>query len=218
MRSMSSGLQQRLVGALVLIALGVIFWPIVFHDTAIVSVDKTSQIPPAPQYKPFTVEAPKRLNSVSPVDEKIMGEAIEHDSQEEESKQVDAVGAVVDKKPVEDKPAESKVVLKLKQPGTVTPLPSTQQAGLDSDGLPVSWVVQVASLSDAAKAKALSNKLMDKGFKSYVKATQVNGKKIYRILVGPQISLSNAESAKRKIDEQFKVNALIKRYSLQSRP
>lgn len=53
---MDDGLKQRLIGAFVLLALAVIFVPVMFDRERMVPVDKKTQIPAAPYIEPVTVE------------------------------------------------------------------------------------------------------------------------------------------------------------------
>ncbi len=55
---MDDGLKQRLVGALVLTALAVIFLPTLFHREQQENVDQTSQIPVKPRFEPVVIEPP----------------------------------------------------------------------------------------------------------------------------------------------------------------
>lgn len=54
MKPLDDGLKQRLIGALVLLALAVIFLPVLFDRDPITPVDRASQIPPPPEI--ITVE------------------------------------------------------------------------------------------------------------------------------------------------------------------
>jgi len=58
-------LKQRLVGALVLIALGVVFWPLVFVDSDRQTLDRTSQVPPMPNLQRLKVKAPRPLQDAA---------------------------------------------------------------------------------------------------------------------------------------------------------
>ena len=55
---MNDGLKQRLVGAIVLLCLALILWPVIFSDTERSVVDRNSQIPPMPDFEKFTVSEP----------------------------------------------------------------------------------------------------------------------------------------------------------------
>jgi DedD protein len=62
MKSLDDGLKQRLVGALVLVALAVIFLPVLFDRDPMAPVDRTSQIPPAPEVITVTISPPTMVD------------------------------------------------------------------------------------------------------------------------------------------------------------
>jgi len=53
---MDDGLKQRIVGAFVLVAIGVVFIPVFFDRERIEPVNRHSQIPPAPHIEPIDIE------------------------------------------------------------------------------------------------------------------------------------------------------------------
>ena len=57
---MSNGLQQRIIGALVLGALGLIILPIVFDFADPLKIDRESKLPPAPEIAPVKVAVAQR--------------------------------------------------------------------------------------------------------------------------------------------------------------
>lgn len=64
---MDDGLKQRLVGAFVLLALGVLFLPVLFDRDGRLSVDRTTQIPPAPAVEPLVkIPDPVRPADIEP--------------------------------------------------------------------------------------------------------------------------------------------------------
>lgn len=64
---MDDGLKQRLVGAFVLLALGVLFLPVLFDRDGRLSVDRTTQIPPAPTVEPLVkIPDPVRPADIEP--------------------------------------------------------------------------------------------------------------------------------------------------------
>lgn len=60
MNSMSNGLQQRIIGALVLGALGLIVLPIVFDFADPLKIDRQSRLPAAPEIAPIEVAKAQR--------------------------------------------------------------------------------------------------------------------------------------------------------------
>ena len=55
---MNDILKQRLVGALILVALGVVFWPIIFVEPGDQAVAEQRRIPPRPEVVTTAIEAP----------------------------------------------------------------------------------------------------------------------------------------------------------------
>lgn len=70
---MDDGLKQRLIGAIVLLALAVIFVPVIFDREQLQPVDRQSQVPPAPDIVPVTIPEPEQtmadVEPAPPVDE-----------------------------------------------------------------------------------------------------------------------------------------------------
>ena len=62
---MTNGLQHRIVGALVLGALGLIILPIIFDFADPLKIDRTSKLPPAPEIKPIDVAKAQRPDSTA---------------------------------------------------------------------------------------------------------------------------------------------------------
>ena len=58
-----------MVGALVLIALGVVFWPVIFVQSERQPLDRTSQVPPMPKLRSMQIEAPEPVTDLAPASE-----------------------------------------------------------------------------------------------------------------------------------------------------
>ncbi|NEV62366.1 SPOR domain-containing protein [Thiorhodococcus minor] len=80
-----------------------------------------------------------------------------------------------------------------------------------ADAVP-SWVVQVASLGSSASASALADKLKGAGFTAFVERAEVRGKTFYRVRVGPEVDRDAAERAAAMLRQQQKLDTLIQRY------
>lgn len=64
MKPLDDGLKQRLVGAIALLALAVIFLPVLFDREPIVPVDRDSQIPPPPEIVTVEVAEPVQPETI----------------------------------------------------------------------------------------------------------------------------------------------------------
>lgn len=60
---MDDGLKQRIIGALVLLAIAIIFVPVFFDQERIVPLDRTSQVPLAPEIEPVHIDPPVAENT-----------------------------------------------------------------------------------------------------------------------------------------------------------
>lgn len=59
---MDDGLKQRIIGALVLLAIAIIFVPVFFDQERIVPLDRTTQVPLAPEIEPVEITPPVAHN------------------------------------------------------------------------------------------------------------------------------------------------------------
>jgi DedD protein len=83
---------------------------------------------------------------------------------------------------------------------------------MDSDGIPVAWTLQVVTVSSADKAEALRKQLLDMSQKAYIVMVRSNGKKLYRVCIGPKFERVELETLQASINAQFKVNSIVARY------
>jgi DedD protein len=184
-------LKQRLVGALVIIALGIVFWPVVFVDAERQAMDRTSQVPPMPAMKHSRIETPQRLSTVEPVS--AAAEITLHDAPpvtgNAETVAPEAVG-----------------------PDAADAEAGTSGPALDETGIPVAWVLQVVSVSKREKAETLTQELIDAGYKAYNRPLKRGQDTLYRIYVGPVFDLDQLRKTKQQVDSRLQVDAIIARY------
>jgi len=192
-------LKQRLVGALILVALGVVFWPIIFVEPGERSSPGRVEIPPPP------------LIDTSPIEPPGQGElrASPEVQAQEPVAQVDMTP--LSGEPVPDPNTPEPQPVPTPEPGARTTPP--EQPALDSSGLPVGWILQVATVSNAAKADELRDTLLASGEKAYVKKLEAGGKVLYRVSVGPNVERAQLEKIQPQIDSRFGVKSLIVRYA-----
>jgi DedD protein len=83
---------------------------------------------------------------------------------------------------------------------------------LDADGIPVAWILQVASMSQREKADDLQRELVALGYKSNVKVIKRGNQRLYRVTVGPKFDKNRMREIKQVIDKRYKVDAIVARY------
>lgn len=79
---------------------------------------------------------------------------------------------------------------------------------LDAGGVPVSWSVQLASLSNRAGADTLQKTLRTQGYNAYVRSAE--GKN--RVFVGPLIDRGEAERLRDVINRQQNLKGFVVRF------
>ena len=198
---MNDILKQRLVGALILVALGIVFWPIIFVQPE----DKTASHQPSIKtprsfITPIEVSSDGDLRALPDLaafgDSPDRGELTETDALAEATPSTVRSGAA-------------------SQSGSNTaaaPANKPEQLVMDSDGIPLAWTLQVVTVSSADKAEALRKQLLDMSQKAYIVIVRSNGKKLYRVCIGPKFERVELETLQASINAQFKVNSIVARY------
>ncbi len=79
---------------------------------------------------------------------------------------------------------------------------------LDSNNLPVSWSVQLASLSNRARADELQKSLRSQGYNAYVRS--FDG--MNRVFVGPVVERAEADRLRDQLGKQQKLNGFVVRF------
>lgn len=212
--------KQRMVGALVLIAVAVIFLPMLFtrqDETHHVQVDAPAapQAPVAPQVQvePVPVPQPQAL----PQEPVPSDDDLANDTQ---APSMPIAPAPPEVKPVTPPAATAQPAPAAKQPAkpVTPPAPATAPAqaaakpavpsGVDANGLSVSWSVQLASMSNRANADNLQKTLRTQGYNAYIRTA--NG--VNRVFVGPLIERAEADRLRDQLDKQQKLKGIVVRF------
>jgi DedD protein len=206
--------KQRMVGALVLVALAVIFLPMLFSrqdEQRQVTVEAPAA-PQAPsvrqvQVEPVVVPEPQALpQEPVPSDDEI--------AQQEAASTPIAPTAPVAPAPVAKQVAPvpvpaAKPTTAPSQPITAAPgKPDTTQSRVDANGLSVSWSVQLASLSNRASAESLQKSLRSQGYNAYIRTA--DGKN--RVFVGPLIERAEADRLRDLLNRQQNLKGFVVRF------
>ena len=207
--------KQRMVGALVLIAVAVIFLPMLFtrqDETRHVQVDAPAapQAPVMPQVQVEPVPVPEpQVLSQEPVpgddDMAVDGQA----------PSMPIAAAPPPAKPATAPAASQPAPAAKPAPKPVTPTAPAQAAvkpavpsGVDANGLSVSWSVQLASMSNRANADNLQKTLRTQGYNAYIRTA--NG--VNRVFVGPLIERAEADRLRDQLDKQQKLKGIVVRF------
>ncbi|MBK1621228.1 hypothetical protein CKO42_22985 [Lamprobacter modestohalophilus] len=74
------------------------------------------------------------------------------------------------------------------------------------------WVIQVASLGSPEAAQALQDELRNKGYPAFVEQANVSGRRYYRVRVGPEIERARADRLATKLAADTGAQPLVQRY------
>lgn len=205
-----------MTGAVVIVALAVIFVPMLFEDSS------EDPLPPLPDAMPEAPELDERLREEAYLTPGGSISGLPEGSDWAETQAGLLSGRVgdgaLDEAAVEEpmspgEPPESEVqtgdVSPSEPVGIPAPAGVAEPVGAD-DGMP-SWVVQVASLGTQEGGEELAEKLRGEGYSAFVEAAEVRGRLYYRVRVGPEIDRARAEQTAERLRESFK-DALIQRY------
>ncbi len=191
-------LKQRLVGALVLVALGVIFIPMLLEGPNRTLVPDMDEMP-----EPEVLAPELPLEPFPPVREPVPAQR---------AVLTEPAGAkAADEPPAATQSAQKPEPVAPSKPAAspVTPPPADKPA---SEPIKGSWVVQVVSLSNKSNALALRDKLRKGGFATQVEQVQVQGKSLYRVRVGPFLERADADLARKQVAERFEQNGRVMSY------
>ncbi|WP_332761485.1 SPOR domain-containing protein [Pseudomonas koreensis] len=210
--------KQRMVGALVLVALAVIFLPMLFSrqdEQRQVTVDAPAapQAPVVPQVQmePVAVPEPQALpQEPVPTDEEVAEDtAPAAPAAPSAPAPAPAPAAPIAIAKPAAPPAVSKPIPAPAQPITSSSTkPDPAQSRVDANGLSVSWSVQLASLSSRASAESLQKNLRSQGYNAYIRSA--DGKN--RVFVGPLIERAEADRLRDLLSRQQNLKGFVVRF------
>ena len=215
-------LKQRVIGALVLLALIIIFVPMLFNrqdDARKVAVEAPPQ--PAAPTVPATEVQPVQTPEAPPV-VVVPDEPAKPLGKPQTPIAGPAGQAPTPNAPVSPAPAQSQPAGPVaKAPATPAPVASAPAAPaatpapaakpdsrLGAANLPNSWSVQLASLSSRPSADALQAKLRSQGYNAYVRTADG----MNRVFVGPVIERSEADRLRDQLNKQNGVKGFVVRF------
>lgn len=210
MALLDKGLKQRMVGALVLLALAVIFLPMLLTREdelrqVVVDAPAMPQAPSMPQIEmqPVTVPEPQVLPQEPVPDEPIA----ELPGTPAETAPAPAPESVAGS-PVPVEPAAAAPPPSAPPPAQASAPVQAPVSRLDANGVPVSWSVQLASLSSRSGAENLQKTLRSQGYNAYIRS--VDG--MNRVFVGPLIERLEADRLRDQLNRQHKLKGFVVRF------
>ncbi|MCU7837637.1 MAG: SPOR domain-containing protein [gamma proteobacterium symbiont of Taylorina sp.] len=178
----SVNIKQRIIGAIVLVSLGVIIIPLLLNGgTNLKQGISRTNIPPKPKVlnkELAAVPAAKKMPAAKIISSRPVYNS---SSQQEKMSQQRKTAA---------KMSIDNQYKRLKEPV--------------SSEIKIAYTLQVASFRQKNNAITLRDKLRKKGFKAYSEYIQTSKGKVYRLRVGPYLNYDQIVSDKKKIEKKFK--------------
>ena len=219
--------KYRLIGAAVLVLIGVVGFPMLFDkQPRPIAVDTPIEIPDKSKARPLSIPAPAAVDATKP--EKVAPPAavvaktatpmIEEKESEAPVERTQAAPKVVAipvpkvlEKPVEksvEKPAEkavekpvhvTKPVVKADEGAKAQALLDGKSTDKKTDASEGRFVVQVGAFADAVRAREVRQKVEHAGLKTYTHVAETKEGSRIRVRVGPFTTRAEADKAAEKI-------------------
>lgn len=221
------GLKQRIIGALVLVSLAVIFVPMIFDEPHSRRESTAITIPEEPPFP--EVDLPDQSG------EEVTTPPVATESPETESAgngyriiEEPAPGALPERESLSEaepaaepktRPAEPEKAVVSESEAT-KPEPEAAKrvlvAGAEiadkaefSGSLAGAWVVQLGSFGNANNAQRLRDKVLEMGYGAHLQQVSRGDTSLTRVFSGPFVNKDDAARAKAALDKAFGLNGLV---------
>jgi DedD protein len=200
---MEQKLKQRLIGAVVLVSLAVIFIPVILEGPDDEWVPRAHDIPAPPQldYRASMDLQLPASEPNEPANSSTATAALEPASQPENPPAADTAPVT----PVP--PAES--VPPVEQPPPLPAAPVAAVAPASAQTPAPGWYAQLGSFSQQGNAAGLRDNLKKAGFAVQIQMVDTAKGSSYRVLAGPVADRTRAESLLRKAGEKMKTTGIV---------
>ncbi|MDA0927473.1 MAG: SPOR domain-containing protein [Proteobacteria bacterium] len=212
---MQQSTKQRIVGTVVLLALALIFLPIIFDGQGSYQTPIASRIPEPPEIPVLAEPIPTRPVIIA-------------DSLEEAEAEVEAA-----QQAEPEQPASNDAVAEADAPATapvagdtdddddngvevVTSQPafSREVPQLGTDGLPQGWSVRLGSFSDSDNAANLLTRLQEAGYRAYTRTIPSDRGDLTGVFVGPWVDRIQVNEYQQELQAQFQLAGIVVPYEL----
>lgn len=214
---MENSLKQRIIGAVVLAALAIIFLPTILKEKNDNGTFE-SRIPAKPKVlDEYRIDKQKIEKLVSEKDQLVikrdetsqanestmpLNQEITETTQKEQVKVDEKSNSRKSKAQTADTSNRTaKTTEKIKEQTQDRQQLEKEQEKIGSQFESAAWVVQVASFTSETNASNLVSKLKQNNFKAYRRKSAADGKTVHRVFVGPFLNKPEAQSATQSISK-----------------
>lgn len=232
---MNQAMRQRALGILVLVALASILLPLLLDFRTDYQVDPSPTLTPAPDIQPKPLPQFDSAPALSAAGDDAAVTAPEEpavpplpDVQHALVESGPAAPAVVappsppatksrqkpQPEPAAQTPPKSRpppFELPTAKPQTpesrVSSVP--QEPGLDAQGMPRAWVLQLGVFSQEQNALDLRNRLLAGGYRAFIQPAKAGQPRVYRVFVGPKMTRDQLAAEQRELERKFKIKPMV---------
>lgn len=212
--------KQRIIGAIVLVSLGVILIPFLLNGgPELKQVISGSHIPKMPNNLMQQLPAIPKPD-IMPEPRTVIAQPVVNNKQDIKAKQLpDSKNQLSNKAPSKKKQAPVHDDPNIKNSskdktvddkfGSAVNNQYEKASKPASPEIKMAYTLQVASFSKKSNAFTFQNKLRKAEFKAYIESIMTAKGKIYRLRVGPYLKYEQISSDKKKIEKRFKVSDTV---------
>lgn len=228
---MQQATKQRIAGSVVLIALALIFLPIIFDGQGSYEPQISSRIPPAPIIIPIPNAVPTRPVIVSSqpnfAPPLITNDTSTEDYENEPELDSTAETTTAAPQPVsstdtsrpETAVSQGSQAIAVAVPDAAEVVDSTpsyrrEAPQLGADGLPQGWSVRLGTFSDESNAAKLLERLLEAGYKAYARNIEREQTTLKAVFVGPWLDRSRVDDYQKELQDEFKLAGYVVRYTI----
>lgn len=217
------GLKQRIIGALVLVSLAVIFVPMIFDEphsqrqSTPITIPEEPPFPevdmPESQYpdnEPIGAEAPSSSSPTTTEEPAAGFRIIEDDSVAEGEPAPEVSSERVEPQASAESPVQPEPAAPTGQQETATTTkPESDDKAEFTGSLEGAWVVQLGSFGNQDNARRLRDKVLDMGYGAHLQQVERGDSTLTRVFSGPFVNKDDAQTAKAALDKAFGLNSLV---------
>ncbi len=208
---MQQSTKQRIVGTVVLLALALIFLPIIFDGEGSYQSTISSRIPEPPEVvimpEPMQTRPVIVADSLPEIETEAEQEEGANAAAPESGDELASTAGDVSEPSADTDSVEVAVT-------TSEPVFEREPPTLGADGLPQGWSVRLGSFADAGNAQSLVQRLQDAGYRAYTRLIESEQGDLTGVFVGPWLDRAAVASYQQELQQQFQLAGIVVRYQV----
>jgi len=201
--------KHRIVGTVVLLALALIFLPILFDGQGSYQATISSRIPTPPAVSLLPEPNQTRPTIIAETDAILISPATADQPVSSEALSVADAGSQNTANSLEED-AEQGVQVSTSEPAFIR-----GEVSLDTSGLPRGWSVRLGSFSDVDNATKLMENLQIGGYKAYTRSLSSSQGQLTGVFVGPWLDRSRVDGYIQRLQAEYQLTGMVVPYEVE---